>query len=99
MTITRDGKEYELTQAEVHEAYNEFRHRMYETRADDLLSDYEELEGADAFTICQMIIQIANECMEREEMYGYCDDEEVRIITQDAVEDYVEDLEYWKENA
>ncbi len=99
MTITRDGKEYKLTENELHEAYDEFRHRMYETRADDLLSEYEELEGADAYTICQMIIAIADECMEKEYIYDFCSDEDVQMITQRAVEDYLEDSECWKENA
>ena len=94
MTITRDDKEYKLTENELHEAYNEFRHRMYETRADELLSDCEELDDEDEIAICQMIIQIADECMDREEMYGYCDDEEVKCITDRAVEDYLD----WKSN-
>lgn len=92
MKIIRDGKEYKLTERELHEAYNEFRHRMYETRADELLSDCEELDEEDEIAICQMIIQIADECMDREEMYGYCDDEEVKFITDRAVEDYL----YWE---
>lgn len=99
MTITRDGKEYELTPMELHKAYLEVRRGMYESKADDYLCDREELEGGEAFTYVELIHRIADECIEHEETYGYCDDCEVEAICDREVEDYLEELEYWKENA
>lgn len=98
MLIERDGYAIELTPKEMHKVYVEVRKGMYETKADDYLCDREELEGGEAYTFVELIRRIAEECMEHEETYGYCDDAEVEAIADRAVEDYLEDLEYWKEN-
>lgn len=93
MKIVRDGKEYELTENELIQAWNEVedRNMMYDIKDefDAIARDYEMFdtwrkEHDEEYT--EMLNEAFDNCKFREEMYG-------NVNTEDAAWDTIEDHE------
>ena len=97
MKIIRDGKEYELTQHELYLAYKECRKDMYKSEADYLFSDYEEVcdwARTHELEYIRMVDEVADMCMEHEEMYDYCSEDKIKEFVEEQIEYYLEEVDY-----
>lgn len=95
MKIVRDGKEYELTEEELHDAYKERKLDMYKCEADYLFSDYEDVcEWARTHELeyIRMVDETADMCMEHEEMYDYCSEDKIKEFVEEQIEYYLEEV-------
>lgn len=91
MKITRDGKEYELTDQELVQAWNEYEDRCVEYDVDDQFEYYRrDCEAFDKWCVenkeklQEMVDEAVSDCMFRRDAYGgYCAEDVVWEVIED----------------
>lgn len=92
MTITRDGKEYTLTNAELMQAFDDALRVRYEDEVRFYLESWDEVEQwslANDGEYEELVLDIVDECFYWFESYGdIMDDERIHEHAYDALENH-----------
>ncbi len=98
MTITRDGKEYALTNDELLEARDELQRTHYIWEIDDYIADsywsylIERIPDEHIKEYVELIEMMADNCMEHEYNFYYCSQEYIHDLVDEYIGEFLKDI-------